>query len=862
MATNVSSTPNPPKTPKVSQEQAKAESTESPQARTGKSKKGFIILAVSLILIFAGGLGVYYYMGQTARNKQGENHANNQASGNTLFSDYKLPQFAKYEPVKVELTYRKVDYSIQGNLANVYEAKRYVLTDKQRQAIVKNGFVVVPSNFKEFYQIYEYNRYHFVPSFITTDSVLHSYHLLFDTILRDLEEYVFYKKLINVSKYLLAENQKYYAQIKASKPTSEWLAAAKQNIAFVSVGLKLLDPKFEAPAEVKTIVDKEIALISAHKGLAPSPYIAAYNNPPEVKPNPFLEDYSQYVPRGHYTKSEILKRYFKAMMWYGRMPFRAKSKVESKAALLMSYALAKNPVDWAAVYDPTAYLVGQADDLTYYDYDYLAKKVYGKQLKDLDLNTLMAADKFADYWNKLPSLREAKINSMVLMDPKVEKASKKEQTQGFRLMGQRFVLDAYVFQQLVYRELKPNREGKKRMLPTALDVPAAFGSDLALSTIKEIGGKEYLPGAIYGGSNFPNYLEKMTALRKYINDIKPEEFNTTVYGGWLYTIKALLSHAPKDAPKFMRNKAWEYKNLNTYLGSFTELKHDTILYAKQAYSELGGAAPLGKQVELDWHGFVEPQVDVYARLLTISKMLDEGLKARGLWNYRGSRLNLAKHKVEVSGENRHKQLVLLNDWLDKLIKISQKELAGTNLDDKDYEFIKTFGGKLEHLWASVNDLGENEDVKSYVDINPAAIVSDVATDPNGKVLELAEGYPQEIIVAVYDKNRQRIKLAVGAVYSYYEFLQPLSNRLTDEAWRDLLAKNKAPAQPKWVNNFVVSDGRFWVKQVPVIKDSSTSLQAFKNECANYGWTFKEHYNECQHLNKPGCKVDVPACLPY
>ncbi len=41
----------------------------------------------------------------------------------------------------------------------------------------------------------------------------------------------------------------------------------------------------------------------------------------------YQEDYSQYVPRGHYTHSEILKNYFKAFMWHGRMSMLLKGKL-------------------------------------------------------------------------------------------------------------------------------------------------------------------------------------------------------------------------------------------------------------------------------------------------------------------------------------------------------------------------------------------------------------------------------------------------------------------------------------------------------------------------------------------------------
>jgi hypothetical protein len=36
------------------------------------------------------------------------------------------------------------------------------------------------------------------------------------------------------------------------------------------------------------------------------------------------------------------------------------------------------------------------------------------------------------------------------------------------------------------------------------------------------------------------------------------------------------------------------------------------------------------------------------------------------------------------------------------------------------------------------------------------------------------------------------------VYSYYEFLQPASDRLTDEAWRSMLDAGDAPPRPDWI----------------------------------------------------------------
>jgi hypothetical protein len=47
-------------------------------------------------------------------------------------------------------------------------------------------------------------------------------------------------------------------------------------------------------------------------------------------------------------------------------------------------------------------------------------------------------------------------------------------------------------------------------------------------------------------------------------------------------------------------------------------------------------------------------------------------------------------------------------------------------------------------------------------------------------------------------SKGRSVLTRGAVFSYYEFTQPLQRRLTDEQWQQMLEKGKAPAQPKWI----------------------------------------------------------------
>ena len=54
-----------------------------------------------------------------------------------------------------------------------------------------------------------------------------------------------------------------------------------------------------------------------------------------------------------------------------------------------------------------------------------------------------------------------------------------------------------------------------------------------------------------------------------------------------------------------------------------------------------------------------------------------------------------------------------------------------------------------------------------------------------------------------DVRQGQLTLANGGVFSYYEFAWPAAERLTDEAWRELLNSGQAPPRPEWTSSFIV-----------------------------------------------------------
>ena len=243
------------------------------------------------------------------------------------------PPFATYSEVAVNLpdTFNGGGYTLPVDLSQVQGLDLTKLTDSQRALLAQNGFVVtspVAGEFREFYQIYEGGRYMEMPMFITTDSVFHVYHLIFDKMLRDLETGYFIADLKSLTTTMLAASTAQYQSLKGSALEEPGL----RNAAYFAVADRLLGLSDTFPAEAADMVNAELALINAGSTATFSPI---WDRPDLTQDMRLIEDYSQYIPRGHYTRSEDLKTYFKAMMWYGRLTFRQADDFETRRALLL-----------------------------------------------------------------------------------------------------------------------------------------------------------------------------------------------------------------------------------------------------------------------------------------------------------------------------------------------------------------------------------------------------------------------------------------------------------------------------------------------------------------------------------------------
>ncbi len=694
---------------------------------------------------------------------------------------------------QVTITPAVPSYEIAADLStvgNVHQIRQ--LTNHHRRQLANNGFVVIPDTKEQIFMLYE--EYDWgegeddapMPNFVTVDSVLHLYHIFFDYSLRTVEQTQLYEAAVQLTDACLAAAKTQYEAAGDSLKD-----AALRNVAYFAVAQSLLagswQPPAELPAEAAALVAEELANIKAHAQRLPSPIMERTIH------------YTQFNPRGHYTRTETLQKYFRGLMWYGLVGFELDEngspdliRRHQQQALLITKFITDNEEMqdlWMTIYEPTKFFVGGADDLTYQQYLPVVNEVFGEQLTLEDIAATAQVDQFISQARaKLsppqiaPAFLEADARGQL------EPVAATPQSRQFRFMGQRFIPDSYALQQLVYplvgpqEGMSPNDPQAWRHMPKGLDVMAVLGSERARSIMLDL----------YDEGRYAHYESQIDKLIEEFADTPLSKWLSNMYWGWLHSFRPLLEEKGEGYPTFMRNEAWLDKELNTSLGSWAELRHDTILYGKQSGAEMGGPPWIPVK------GYVEPYPEVYARLAFLTYLSRTGLQKQGV----------LPEKLASKYED-------LEDLLLFLKRCAEKHLTNQPLSDEEYERIQAYGGELERLMLSVVETAyqaEEWPLEHWYEItNEAdrymACIADVHTSFH-KVLEEAVGYAYPIFVIVPNPDGG-LQVARGGIFSYYEFEWPAADRLTDEKWIEMLKAGDEPERPEWTSSFIVPGPPGW-----------------------------------------------------
>lgn len=663
-----------------------------------------------------------------------------------------------YKPDYSKVSPQNLPTQLRGNLKN--DSGGFNFDQSTLARIAKHGFWIhpkpeIPENIMidDMVDGYE-GTAEFVPAFITMDLYFHAWHLISSRMLQKTEAKYFAKALGKYLTAALAQVNERAKRISAKYPNAprDAIQTARD---MLSLPLALLtDPESSPEKNLSPAAAMEYAKIMTARGRGISAVTGG------------ITDYTQYKPRSHYTLTPELSRYFRAMSFLGDATLHLKTgdnreeRLNASAISLLCLATGNSSVKRLGddFNEPLRVMMGDEDDNSPRDFIPVVRKILADDEESITL------PKVADalYSALLSASRSPRVSDKPAERPNMTEAEKNARQIGFRLLGKRFTFDAFAFSRLTSPVV--GAENEPRNLPRPEDVMAVLGSKAA-----------YELTSVYA-EQYKNYGFNRRALIGGAASFLTSPGADTVYSSWLRTLSDSFADSGSQQFFYRGGGMWEWKKLLTASASWAELKHDTVLYAKQNGAEMGGGAEWtpGEFEPPRPRGYVEPQPQAFSRVLQASEKLTEVLSL------------MKKSSSQYSDGEYERKLKLFAKLCLTARDIAEKEARGLELSTDDFANIEMLSRAFTSdlllpegmFWAE--DDANREQVKM-------ALVTDVASDYMSEtVLHVATGAPRRIFVYV-DDTFAGPRITTGFVYSYYEFEREMSDgRMTDEEWKPLV----------------------------------------------------------------------------
>jgi hypothetical protein len=650
----------------------------------------------------------------------------------------------------------------QAEFMDLIQASSLALSASEQTTLAEKGFVISRwEQFPTFTNGYERIYADDLPVYVSADSIIHAVHRSYDEIL----------KLIEVAS-LIPSLRSMLRSMRGALPSAAVPDTARADADFyLTVAAGLLDGEVVAPTAGAS-ADEVTSFVQAAEAASGMEEVELFGVHRWV-------DFSQMTPRGHYRDTPELEQYFRTMMWLGRIDFRLleaqpvgtqvfhRRQLEGTLALreLMTEAARS---EWATLFDTIGAFVGEPDSMTLPELDDLMADLgisTAAGLEDLSDERIAQAIMDGGYGTQRIA-SHAMVNDGDLTLPL---------SSTFLLLGQRYVVDSHVFSNVVFDRV-PARGELRRMLPDPLDVAfAALGNNHALPLLQQ-------ELATYG------YAPQLGATRILV-DAHPEDYwNGNLYNLWVGALRGL---SPSDdgagsLPSVARTEPWGRRILSSQLASWAELRHDTLLYVKQSYTNMFSCEYPD--------AYVDPYPQFYERVAALGARGQEVGAALAL--PAGS--TLQTRIVDYFGRVQRVAATLQ--------EMAEHQLTGTPHSQEHVDFINRVvaveeeflcGATIYHLQGWYTDLFFSPD--SAMEYDPT--IADVHTSPmEGEVLHVGTGRPRRMVVTIDTCVGPRAY--VGLASAYYEHVTTGFQRLNDEEWSGLLDSN-SPSDVPWMQDLVV-----------------------------------------------------------
>jgi len=634
------------------------------------------------------------------------------------------------------------------------QASRVGLNEAAVERLARDRVLVTPERFKQVFTPYVDSR---VSVFITSDSLLNTFHVLFEESFLQLET-------IQASrlKSVLAALRETLAGVDVKLTGDKALIAAAKRRAtiLIAVARALLGDVPEGLSdEAAKIVRAEAERITAAKGIGKPAWLG--------KPDPGFRaiDYGRFKVRGFYTRTPSLQRYFRAVAWLQAIPLRVHDDEELLTALMLGSAAGR--LLWTGNRDADDHLealletyngiVGTGDDWDLGAANALAS-AYGNCILELEVGPESMAKERARalelaHGKGVGPLIDDQIRWPLPRNPAVDRV-------GYRVLSAHRTPDGLLFQ----RTTDP-RDPKLlgRTLPTGLEIGALLGSGVARA---ELAGSPRVLAII---DETGSLLEGHSLLVDYLR-----------------CLQALVDAPEPDAPAFLSAEPWQVKQLNTALAGWAQMRHTFVLQAKQSFT-----AFCGDRLQV---GFVEPEPEFFGRFARfVTRTKARLLKAGAIGVFATETSDPEGHTGFEWRIDLGRTWDVLRDLCLRLEILAHKQLREVPFNEDERDFILGYGRRIAHLQFHFSN--------SYkLPRDDAPRIADVHSDPvGGESLLVGVTRPRALWV-LYPWRGQDV-LCRGAVMPYRECRNAI--RLADPEWMQRLDSGEPPAAPAWFAPLVV-----------------------------------------------------------
>jgi hypothetical protein len=647
---------------------------------------------------------------------------------------------------------------LEAEQLDLIQGSALALTEPELEVLGEHGFVLRNDvAFATFQQGYTAIYAHDLPLYISADSILEAVHRSYDDILRDLEGGALAPALTNL-----------LSSMRANLPGLEADPQVRADLdVYLSVALSLLTGERFGPVAggdsdlITMLFERSIAADGAEA-------IVLFGKSRRI-------DFSQMEPRGHYAGDPALERYFRAMMWVGRIELRLVEPDEFTHEMLFNRRQFEGAIgmrllmddaaraEWARLDRAIGAFVGEHDSMTPTDVDTVLAELEIAALADLARysDEELADHVFENAWGT------QRVASQYMVNARMQGTL--PLSQSFLLLGQRYTADAHVFTNVTYSRVQHGDEF--RMMPSTLDVAyAALANNRAVALLKpELDAYHYAPD--------------LEAVRLLVDEHEQGFWQDNLYNLWMSSLRSLSPNEFEPGlPTVMRTDAWGRRLLNTQLASWAELRHDTLLYAKQSYTD-------GSACEFP-DAYVDPYPAFYAAL---EDYADLGLAL----------------STELSMPAAQSHFEAVRRAATTLRGMAENELAGIPFTAEQMEFVNDTvttepgcGDPFPTGWYS--QLHYQNPVFGYRALEIDPVVADVHTQPTdeggnevGRVLHAGTGLPRQMVVTVPTCMGPRAY--VGLASRYHERITEDWERLTDEDWAALVTDGSLSDVP-WTSD--------------------------------------------------------------